>query len=146
MIEITKAGPADIPDWHEMRDALWPHAAAENAAEIAAQIDNPETVAFIARDAAGRALGFAEGAIRHDYVNGCDSSPVGFLEGIYVMPDARRIGVARRLVAALAEWSRQHDCQEMASDADIDNAISHQMHDALGFTETQRVVFFRRAL
>ncbi len=42
-------------------------------------------------------LGFIEGSIRTDYVNGTESSPVGFIEGIYVVPAGRRKGGARQL-------------------------------------------------
>ena len=146
MITVRRAGDADRTDWCLLRDALWPHAAGTNAADIEAQLPDPDLAAFIARDAAGRPLGFAEAAIRHDYVNGCKTSPVGFLEGIYVVPEARRQGVARQLVAAVADWVREKGCSELASDARIDNAASHRMHEALGFAETQRVVFFRRLL
>ena len=35
---------------------------------------------------------------------------------------------------------------ELASDALIDNAVSHGMHRRLGFEETERVVYFRKDL
>ncbi len=91
-------------------------------------------------------IGFAEAAIRQDYVNGCDSSPVLFLEGLFVDPGHRRRGVAGALVAAVADWGRAQGCSEFASDAEIDNLDSHAMHLALGFAETERVVYFRREL
>ncbi len=146
MIGITRAGATDVADWLALRIALWPDAAEESPEEIAALLANADQAAFVARDDGGRALGFAEASIRRDHVNGCETSPVGFLEGIYVVEDARRQGVARQLVAAVAAWSHQHDCRELASDAAIDNDASHHMHTALGFGETQRVVFFRRRL
>lgn len=107
---------------------------------------NTEQVALIARDTGGSAAGFAEASIRRDHVNGCDTSPVGFLEGIYVRPEKRRQGLARQLVTAVAEWARAMGCTEFASDAQIDNIASHAMHRSLGFEETQRVVFFRQKL
>ena len=94
----------------------------------------------------GNALGLVEVALRSDYVNGTNSSPVGFLEGIYVVPQARRQGVARMLVAEAERWAASVGCSEFASDALIDNTRSHAMHVALGFEETERVVFFRKAL
>jgi aminoglycoside 6'-N-acetyltransferase I len=146
MIAVTRAGERDIADWLMLRDALWPHAAAENPDEVAALLANAEQVAFIARDDGGRPVGFSEASIRRDHVNGCDTSPVGFLEGIYVVDSARLQGVARLLVAAVAEWTREHGCSELASDAAINNDASHRMHAALGFSETERVVYFRRLL
>lgn len=101
---------------------------------------------FIEYDGAAVPLGFIEVALRTDYVNGTDSSPVAFLEGIFVVPEARESGVARRLVAEAEHWARCMGCKELASDARVDNTSSHAMHAALGFVETERVVFFRKVL
>jgi aminoglycoside 6'-N-acetyltransferase I len=114
---------------------------------MAAFLDAPERfVQFVALDARGDAVGLAEASVRHDYVNGTTGSPVAFLEGIYVAPGARRQGVAAQLVAAVGTWAREQGCGELASDADVANEVSHAMHRALGFEETERVVFFRKGL
>src|SRR5262249_12464577 len=102
-------------------------------------------VQFVARSA-GRALGFAEASIRRDAVNGASASPVAFLEGLYVVPEARRRGVARALVQAVIHWALAQGFTELVSDALLDNQVSHAMHQALGFAEIERVVCFRRAL
>ena len=112
---------------------------------MAAQLAAPQRfAAFLAhRD---QPVGFAEAALRSDHVNGTSSSPVAFLEGIYVRPAARRQGVAAELVAAVSRWAREAGCNELASDALLDNEISHSVHRALGFEETERVVYFRKRL
>lgn len=145
-MKIARATPADAQDWVQMRTALWPRGGqAAHAADIARLLaDAGETINLVARDTEGLALGFAEAALRHDYVNGCKTSPVAFLEGIYVLPPFRGRGVARALVGAVEEWARAAGCTEFASDAPVDNQASHDMHRALGFEETQRVVFFRK--
>jgi aminoglycoside 6'-N-acetyltransferase I len=112
---------------------------------MAAQIADPGCfAAFVAHD--GRPVGFAEAAVRTDYVNGAQSSPAPFLEGLYVLPEARRKGAARELVAAVAAWARAMGYRELASDARLENEASHAMHRALGFDEMERVVFFRKTL
>lgn len=148
MITVAPVGFADVQDLAVLRHALWPNGSvAEHLADASAALAEPDKfIALIARLAEGAPVGFAEVSIRHDYVNGCSTSPVGFLEGIYVAPAERRNGVARRLVDAAEAWVRQRGCSEMASDAAIDNVVSHRMHGALGFGETQRVVYFRKAL
>mgnify|MGYP000264156585 CR=1 FL=1 len=85
-------------------------------------------------------------ALRHDHVNGCDTSPVAFLEGIFVCPDDRGCGIARNLVAAVETWAHAQGCSELASDAHLDNLISQAFHQATGFEETDRVVYFRKLL
>lgn len=92
------------------------------------------------------AVGFVEAALRTDYVNGTSTSPVAFLEGLYVRPECRHRGIARAMVDAVVAWARDCGCRELASDALLDNAGSHAMHRALGFVETERVVCFRREL
>lgn len=108
---------------------------------------SPERFAqFVEYESSGAAIGFVEASLRHDYVNGTDSSPVAFLEGIYVIPRARRQGVAKALVAEVERWAAAAGCSEFASDAPLENAESHAMHAALGFTESERVVYFKKAL
>ena len=145
---MKAATPDDKAEWLAMRAALWP---GDRDAEHADDIDKFDWTAaapicLIARDANGVALGFAEADLRHDYVNGCDTSPVAFLEGIFVRSEARGAGVARALVVAVEAWARQQGCSELASDSEIGNTPAHAMHAALGFEETQRVVFFRKVL
>ncbi|KKB12685.1 aminoglycoside 6'-acetyltransferase [Devosia geojensis] len=147
-IHVSPACAADDADWLAMRNALWPRSRDdEHRADIEAYDETARSpICLIARDEAGVALGFAEAALRHDYVNGCKTSPVAFLEGIYVRPQARGRGVARKLVVEVEAWALGLGCTEFASDAALDNVESHAMHKALGFTETQRVVYFRKLL
>lgn len=145
---VRIAGPRDLDAWTDLRHALWPHLALDgHRGEIAEALEKPERlVAFLCFDPDGRAIGLAEASIRFDYVNGCKTSPVAFLEGIIVLPSARRTGVARLLVSAVSDWARSKGLSELGSDASLDNTTSHAMHAALGFDETQRVVYFRKAL
>jgi aminoglycoside 6'-N-acetyltransferase I len=134
--------------WLRMRQELWPHCSREeHLAEMSSFCSQPERfVQFIAYENSNQAVGFIEVAVRTDYVNGTDFSPVAFLEGIYVVPEARRRDTARALVAAAERWAINKGCREFASDAAIENELSHTMHRALGFEETERVVFFRKPL
>jgi len=103
-------------------------------------------IAFMAYAPDGNPIGLAEAAIRSDHVNGTSASPVAFLEGLYVLPEQRRQGVARSLVLRVEHWASTSGCHELASDALLDNTRSHAMHTRLGFEETERVVFFVKAL
>lgn len=146
---IRQATMADAPSWAELRATLWrEQAAGEHRAEIDALLaaGAPDAAAFVAVDPAGRIAGFAEAALRRDYVNGCETSPVAFLEGIFVRPADRKAGIARRLLEAVQAWARDKGCAELASDALLDNVASHAFHRASGFDETERVVYFRQRL
>jgi aminoglycoside 6'-N-acetyltransferase I len=91
---IARCQMSDLDDWARLRGALWPSLSREaHAAEARQQLaSGADMIALIVRDAGGGALAFAEASLRRDYVNGCDTTPVGFLEGIYVLPEARRRG------------------------------------------------------
>lgn len=138
-----------VEPWARLRAALWP---GETAREHRLELErlflagDARAAAFVAERGPGDLVGFAEAALRGDYVNGCETSPVLFLEGIFVRPDQRRQGVARLLCDAVAEWGRMRGCREFASDAALDNVVSHRFHAAFGFEETERVVFFRKKL
>lgn len=132
--------------WLELRLALWPHCSRqEHLTEMAAFISEPGRYAqWIAYTNSAIPVGLIEAALRHDYVNGTETTPVAFLEGIYVVPEYRRMGIARQLVAIVAEWGMAQGCREFASYAPLENELSHALHKALGFEETERVVYFRK--
>jgi aminoglycoside 6'-N-acetyltransferase I len=147
-MKTTLLRSAADSDWLRLRLALWPDAdESEHREEMAKLVAGPDQyVQFIAHADEQRAIGLAEASIRSDYVNGTESSPVAFLEGIYVSPKSRRKGVARALVFAVSEWARSKGCIELASDAPISNRSSRQVHRSLGFVETERVVYFNLRL
>ena len=145
---IERCSSLDQPGWLELRLALWPDATADDhRGYMAISLAQPERyLQLMLYDERRQPLGFIEGSIRSDYVNGTGSSPVGFIEGVYVVPSRRRKGVARQLYAAIADWAKARGCRELASDALVDNEVSQRAHRALGFRETERVVYFTKAL
>jgi aminoglycoside 6'-N-acetyltransferase I len=50
------------------------------------------------------------------------------------------------LYEAIGDWARARGCRELASDALLDNEASQRAHRALGFEETERVVYFSKKL
>jgi aminoglycoside 6'-N-acetyltransferase I len=145
---IEAVTASTLPGWRQMRQALWPEMTKEeNLRETQAMlVADSRFLVRIASSMDGKPAGFVEAALRRDYVNGCVTSPVVFLEGIYVEPWARRQGAARSLVDSVGAWGREQGCSELASDALLENSDSHSMHRALGFEETEHVVYFRKSL
>jgi aminoglycoside 6'-N-acetyltransferase I len=145
---LEQCDARDISGWLALRAALWPDTpASEHIEEMAAFVTQPERYfQLLARNTEGVAIGLIEASIRTDYVNGTASSPVGYLEGIYVIPEARTQGVARQLLDSAMKWATLRGCREFASDAQLNNALGHEFHRALGFVETDRVVCFVQLL
>jgi aminoglycoside 6'-N-acetyltransferase I len=143
---IRQARAADRAAWTAMRAALWPEEdAAAHARGIDALLARTDVWGFIAEDASGRALSFAEVAIR-PYANGCDSAPVAFLEGIWVAESARRHGIGAALIAHIEAFLLARGFIELGSDTQLANLPSQDAHRRWGFAETERVVYFRKPL
>jgi aminoglycoside 6'-N-acetyltransferase I len=145
---IERCSTLDQPGWLDMRLALWPDATADDhRGYMAISLAQPERfLQLMMYDGGRQPIGFIEGSIRGDYVNGTETSPVGFVEGVYVAPARRRCGIARQLFAAIGDWAKARGCRELASDALLENQASQHAHRALGFRETERVVYFTRRL
>ena len=92
------------------------------------------------------AVGFAQCQLRRDYVEGTETSPVGYLEGVYVEPDYRRCGYGKALLKACEEWAKSKGCSEFASDCELNNTDSLAFHLSSGFTEANRIICFTKKL
>jgi aminoglycoside 6'-N-acetyltransferase I len=148
-LSVRPVESQDAKAWLDMRCALWPDGSrqehdseiAEFLAGNAARLD----AVFIAAAGDGQAVGFTEVAIR-PYAEGCYSGQVAYLEGWYVLPEARRQGVGLALVKAAENWARHKGCTEMASDAELANTTSLTAHLSAGFTEVAQLRCFRKPL
>jgi aminoglycoside 6'-N-acetyltransferase I len=139
---IRPAGVDDVAAWSHLRAALWPSASAEeHLAEVQDLLEGRHEETFLA-ELDGQTVGLAEVSLRHEYVSGCETSPVGFLEGLFVEPAYRGRGIARSLVIAAEAWARSHGCSEFASDADEHNEAGQAFHRATGFAEADRLVCY----
>jgi aminoglycoside 6'-N-acetyltransferase I len=154
-VRIRNVRSSDADQWLALRAALWPE---EGTASLTNAVQRffteshstpglmPEAVLVAVVDEPTPTLvGFAE-VSRRPYAEGCDTTPVGFLEGWYVTRGHRRRGVGRALVAAAEEWARELGCSEFASDAVAENLVSAEAHRALGFEEVEIIRCFRKSL
>lgn len=143
--------PLELRDrggWAEMRVTFWPDADAGELAHDTVQhfagVKAADEV-LVAEDVNGHLLGFLELSLR-PYAEGCASSPVPFIEGWYVSSQSRHAGVGRALVESAENWARLRGFTEIGSDALLENDVSHAAHQALGFTEVERIVCYRKSL
>lgn len=130
-----------------MRAALWPGDGhdIEIAEYFRAGASWLLAEVLVADRPSGGLSGFIEIGLR-TYAEGCESSPIPFIEGWYVDGDVRNAGIGKRLVRAAEEWARGRGYREIASDVEVDNDGSLAAHRALGYEEVSRIVCFRRDL
>ena len=143
---IQKAETADLAALAELACRLWPeHSVEEMIPELAENLEKPDAAFFLAY--AGQApVGFAQCQLRQDYVEGTESSPVGYLEGIYVAELWRKQGLAKALLAACEGWAKDKGCAEFASDCELTNTQSLQFHLNVGFREANRIICFTKKI
>ncbi|STX81485.1 Predicted acetyltransferase [Legionella busanensis] len=141
-IEIRQARERDYFDWIEMRKRLWPEASFDELKDLLHLKKAKDFVCYFA-EVDGKLAGFIEIALR-PYANGCSSSPVAFVEGIWVDEAFQKQGVGRMLAAKAEEWTRSHGIKELGSDTRIESEQSIHAHKKWGFIETERVVYFRK--
>lgn len=107
--------------------------------------DNQNMVSFIIYEDSNP-IGFANLSIRYDYVEGCETTPVAYLEGIYVDEKYRNRGYGRDLVKACEDWAKDRNIKEFASDCELTNSSSLAFHKAIGFEEANRIICFKKDL
>ena len=107
---------------------------------------NDEKAAFFIKYANDLPVGFAQCGLRTDYVEGTESSPVGYLEGVFIEADYRKSGYAKELLLACQQWAKNMGCTEFASDCELDNAGSLKFHMAMGFDEVNRIICFKKRI
>lgn len=136
---------SDWAEWLRMELALFPEAGTDEESWMRQLLMRTDAAVFVAERDDGSVCGFVEAGTR-PYADGCDASPVGYVEAWWVDADMRRHGVGRALLLAAEEWARTKGYKEMASDALLDNTVSHQAHMRSGYEEVDRVVQFRKKL
>ena len=145
-IEIRRVRAEDKPEWLRMRLTLWPdHTVEEFLAETDAILADPMQPVFVAVRGNGKLGGFLEAGTRK-YAEGCETSPVGYIEGWYVDEDLRGQGIGAALVRAAEAWAHEQGLTEMASDTWLDNEGSIRAHLKLGYDEVERAVHFAKKL
>ena len=142
---ILRAKEKQLTQAAALAAELWPGSTPEELLAELEQLSPSEGAVFLAVEN-GVAAGFAQCQLRHDYVEGTRTSPVGYLEGVYVRKDFRGRGLARALLSACEDWAKEQGCLEFASDCAVDNGESIAFHRSARFDEANRIVCFTKRL
>ncbi|MBU1357021.1 MAG: GNAT family N-acetyltransferase [Candidatus Edwardsbacteria bacterium] len=146
-IKIRLVKKTDSNDWLAMRRALWPDCPPKKHREEMAEIlaDKKDQPAWVAESLSGEPAGFLEAAVRN-YADGAGRQDVGYLEGWYVKPKFRKMGVGRALVKAAEEWAVGRGFSHMGSDTWVGNMGSYKAHQAMGYKDVGRDIHFVKKL
>lgn len=87
-------------------------------------------------------LGLVELSSRN-IVDGCLSSPVAYLEGLYLKNAYRGRGFGKETIKIISRWCEEKGFSELATDADLNNLNAQDFYKTVGFKEMERVVEFR---
>ena len=140
---ILKINREDFDAWLEMGLLLWPkHSKAKLKKEFDVILKSKIEETFLCKDEEGNYIGFINLSLRYEHVPGAKSSPVGYVEGIFVREQYRKMGIAKKLIDAGEEWAKSKGCKEMGSDTELHNKTSQAFHKKLGFKEDDILVHF----
>lgn len=143
---IRQASKNDSRILAELAVNMWDDSSVEELADEFAELISKDTACIFLKHENDTPVGFAQCQLRSDYVEGTETSPVGYLEGIFVLESYRKRGYAKELLHMCEAWAKDMGCTEFASDCELDNTDSLGFHLAMGFTEANRIICFTKKL
>ena len=143
---IKKAGIYNVEEIAKLAVLMWKEPTVQDLMDEFSDIITEGNAQFFLKYNQDVPIGFAQCQLRNDYVEGTETSPVGYLEGIYIKEEYRHKGYAKELLSECEKWAKEKGCKEFASDCEIDNADSFGFHMALGFEEANRIICFTKKL
>ncbi len=144
-MKICEISPSNFNEWLAMGLELWPHyKKKQHVLEkvLQEELNSNKYKHYLIQNDANEYIGFINLSLRYDYVQGASSSPTAYIEGIYVKPEYRGQGVAKRLVNHALSWAQKQGCKELASDAELTNVVSQKFHERLGFKKVNTNVHY----
>ena len=89
-------------------------------------------------------IGFIELSIRNNYVEGAETLPVAYIEGLFIKKKYRCKGHGQLLIEKAEDWARSKGFKQLCSDAELENNSSIDFHISAGFVEVSRIVCFAK--
>ena len=144
-INIRTANNSDIKQICCMASLLYNSTDNEIADEFEKLIKSKYAIIYVA-EIENKIIAFAQFELRFDYVEGTNTSPVGYIEGIFVKEEYRNKGIASKLIKNGELWAKQQGCKQMASDCELLNKGSIDFHTKNGYVEVNKIVCFKKEI
>ncbi|MEJ7846825.1 MAG: aminoglycoside 6'-N-acetyltransferase [Pyrinomonadaceae bacterium] len=136
----------DLNEWFRLRQLLWDATVEDDhKSEMLDIIEHSDSQLVLVAETGADIVGFLEVSLR-SFAEDCETDHVGYLEGWFVDPAFRKMGIGGDLVRMAEMWVREKGCTEIASDAELGNEPSLAAHQKLGYEETSRLIHFRKGL
>lgn len=143
---FEELSPATIDIATTLLLELWPDEDFEEEKNNCQRILHTQDESIFLVKTAQSYVGFIYLNLRREYVEGTSSSPVAYIEGIYLRPAYQQQGIGKQLVDLGEQWGKERGASEYASDAELTNVGSIAFHKQVGFTEANRVVCFSKKI
>ena len=98
------------------------------------QLDESDVVVFVA-EAEGTVVGYVFAGLEPQSWKEL-RGPAGYIHDIVVRESARRVGVARQLLAAAIDWLREHGAPRVMLWTAVQNEAAQRLFDRAGFRRT----------
>jgi aminoglycoside 6'-N-acetyltransferase I len=139
---VVEINEQNFPAVADMSVRLWPDCDPGEMKDHVEQVLHAhDATCFLLQEEDGY-IGFIELSVRRDHVEGAESMPVAYIEGLFIAEGFRHKGYGRLLVEVAASWARAKGFTQLCSDAELENHPSIAFHQSLGFREASRVVCF----
>lgn len=132
----------DLADLTRLAVLLWPTLSADELVEQWQQKLLSKKLQFFIKYEEDNPVGFAQVSLRYDFVEGASSSPVAYLEGLYIKDKFRHKGYAKELIDTCIKWARDNKCTEIASSSLLQDSNSQIFHKSIGFNQVCQKVHF----
>jgi ribosomal protein S18 acetylase RimI-like enzyme len=97
---------------------------------LAERFRHHESIVFLAFDADGNAIGFTQ---LYPLFSSVSATRKYLLNDLYVVPQSRRGGAARRLIEAAAQFARANGAASMSLSTAVDNGAAQRLYESLGW-------------
>jgi aminoglycoside 6'-N-acetyltransferase I len=142
-MELRAIAQHDFPEWKALRQALYNELKdADNDSEVQKIFASHDWHCWFVIDKQGNIIGLVELAARN-IVDGCLSSPVAYLEGLYLKPGYRSKGIGKQIIKFILSWCAKNGYSELATDTELANTRAQHFYESTGFEETDRIVQYR---
>ena len=144
MLQFKLATHDDFDIWHRFRAELY-HGLDPvfSEQEIKRTVEDPALTTFLVFiNKEPDPMGMIEMSLRN-IVDGCSSSPVAYIEGLYLIEKYQGQGFGKEMLAFIKNWAKEKGCTELAVDTELENERAQKFYLREGFEETYRIVQFK---